>query len=240
MNIYNETMSLIDLIFPKFCLNCHLPGSYICQRCQKYLFPTKHNQCFFCKKPSLYGLTHQSCLKRFNIDGVSSLFYYNNFLKKIIKNTKYRLATEVWKELTSVIKPEIIGDLNFYKKLPGKVFFQPIPLSKNKLRDRGFNQAFLIAKFFRKFFGYPIADFLIRVKDKKPQAELKTKKERYNNLQGAFKINPDPSCHPELISGSRIILVDDVITSGSTVREAAKILKKSGAGKIYVLTLAKG
>lgn len=237
MNIYNETMFLVDLLLPKFCLNCRLPGSYICHNCQKYLSPAKHDRCFFCKKSSLYGLTHQNCLKKFNIDGVGFLFYYNGFLKKIIKNTKYRLATQVWRELTTVINPEIIGGLDFYKRLTGKIFFQPIPLSKNKLRDRGFNQAFLITKFFRRFFKYPIADFLVRVKETKPQAELKTKKDRYNNLRGAFKIKPDQF---KLISGSRVILVDDVITSGSTVREAAKTLRLSGADKIYVLALAKG
>lgn len=231
-------MSIIDLFFPKFCLNCYLPGAYICPRCQKDLKEPRFTSCFFCQKRSLYGLTHQNCLKKLNIDGVGFLFYYNNFLKKIIKNTKYRLATEVLEELTKIIKPETFNHLEFYKKLSSKTYFQPIPLSPKKFRERGFNQALLITKFFQNYFNYSIADFLIRVKETKPQAELKTKRERFNNLKGAFKINPN--CQQDLILKSRIILIDDVITTGSTVKEAAKTLKKAGADKVYVLALAKG
>jgi len=139
--------------------------------------------------------------------------------------------------MTAIISPKDLEGLAFYKKLSTKTFFQPIPLSEKKLRERGFNQAFLITKFFRRFFKFPIADFLIRVKETKPQAELKTKKDRYNNLKKAFKIKKE---HLETVSGVRVILVDDVITSGSTVREAAKTLKKAGASKVYVFALARG
>ena len=233
-------MSLVDLLFPKFCLNCSLPGAYLCPRCQNELRYFNRDRCFVCQKASLYGLTHPSCLKKFNIDEVCFLFYYNTLLKKIIKNIKYRLATEIWKEITKIIKPVAIERLAFYKKLSGKVYFQPIPLSLKKIRSRGFNQALLVTKFFKNFLNLPITDFLIRIKDTKAQAELKTKKERYNNLRGAFKMNPAQRGHPELVSGSRIILVDDVVTTGSTVKEAAKVLKKAGAEKVYVLALAKG
>jgi ComF family protein len=148
------------------------------------------------------------------------------------------LAKEIWKEFALLIKPVVIEKLAYYSNLSGKLFLQPIPLSKKRLRDRGFNQAFFLCKYFQKFLTLPISDFIIRVKDTKSQAELKNKRERYNNLRGAFKINDHG--HPELILGSRIVLVDDVITSGSTVKEAAKILKKFGAIKIYILALAKG
>lgn len=169
--------------------------------------------------------------------GVTAIFYYNNLLKKVIKNIKYRLVTEAWKDLTRTIEPEAVRQIGFYKRISKDFFLQPVPLSKRKIRERGFNQAFLITKFFQAFLDFPISDFLVRVKETLPQAELKTKKERYNNLRGVFKIKPDS--HPA-VAGSRIILVDDVITTGSTVREAAKVLKKSGASKIYVLALAKG
>lgn len=231
-------MSFVDLIFPKFCLNCHFPGAYICLKCQKYLWHPKYSRCFFCHKASLFGLTHQGCLKKFNIDSVNFIYYYNNVLKKIIKATKYRLATQVWKEFTHIINPDLFSGLAFYKKLSGKIYFQPIPLSAKKLKERGFNQALLVTRFFQKFFKFPIADFLVRTKETKSQAELKTRKERYNNLRGAFKINL--FSHSEFIKESRIILIDDVITTGSTVKEAAKVLKKAGAKKVYVLALAKG
>ncbi len=237
MNIYNGIMSFVDLFFPKFCLGCGLLGTYICPHCQKDLRYYEKSLCFYCKRASLYGLTHPNCLKKFNIDGVSSIFYYDNVLKKIIKNVKYRLATEVGREFLKTIKPETIRELSFYKRLSGRVYFQPVPLSAKKIRERGFNQALFLVKFFQRFIKFPVADFLIRVKETKPQAEIKNKKDRYQNLRGAFKVDPE---NHSALAGSKIILVDDVITSGSTIREAAKVLKKSGAGKVYVLTLARG
>ena len=230
-------MAFIDLIFPRFCLGCGLPGTYCCPRCQTKLVPVKRTQCFYCKKDSLYGLTHPLCLKKLNIDGVDSFFFYNDFLKKIIKNLKYRLATDIGKEFFQIIKPEIINKLSFYKKLSPPLYFQPIPLSQKKLRERGFNQAFLLTKFLQKFLDIPIVDLLVKAKETKNQAELKSKKDRYNNLRGAFEINQKDQI---MIRKSRIILVDDVITTGSTIREAAKILKKYLPLKVYALTLARG
>jgi len=237
VNIYNETMFFTDLLFPKHCLGCSILGAYICPKCQRQLHYLDRNTCFYCKKASLYSLTHPICLKNFNITGLTAIFSYNNLLKKIIKNIKYRLVTEAWKDLTRIIEPEAVRQIGFYKRISKDFFLQPIPLSKRKIRERGFNQAFLITRFFQAFLDFPISDFLIRVKETLPQAELKTKKDRYNNLRGAFKINP---VNKSKVIGSKIILVDDVVTTGSTVREAAKVLKKAGAAKVYVLALAKG
>lgn len=238
MNAYNRFMSLIDLFYPKFCLNCSFPGAYICPRCQKYLIMPKRPQCYVCKKNSLNSLTHQLCLRKLDIDGVCYLFYYNGLLKKIIKNFKYRLATKVGYELFNVIKPNVINRLSFYKDLNGNVVLQPIPLSKDKFNERGFNQALLIAKFMNRYLNLTIADFLTRVKETKPQANMKTKLDRFRNLKGAFGIKPGTDTRQ--IKKLRIILIDDVITTGSTVKEAAKVLKKNGALKVYVLALAGG
>lgn len=230
-------MSFADLLFPKFCFNCHLPGTYLCPRCQKDLNYVNSSYCFYCKKDSLYNLTHPSCLKKFNIEGVSFIFYYNSLLKRLIKNIKYRLASDIWQELSKGIYPETTKRLAFYNKLTGKVYLQPVPLSIEKLRSRGFNQAFLITSFFQKIINFPIADFLIRIKNTNPQADLKSRKERYQNLRGAFRIRK--TSFKEIV-GAKIILIDDVVTTGTTVKEAAKALKKAGAEKIYVLALAKG
>ncbi len=236
MNTYNGIMVLIDLLFPKFCLGCRLPGTYLCPHCQKNLRQLKQGRCFYCQRDSLYGLTHPLCLKKFNVDGVTSLYSYNGFLKKIIKNFKYRLATKIAQDLFRAITPEAIDRLSFYKKLSPPIYFQPIPLSRKKFRERGFNQAFILTKFFMTYLNLPIADFLLRVKDTDPQSVQKNKRDRSINLRNAFVINQKTNFG--LINNARIILVDDVITSGSTIREAAKVLRKAGALKIYALSLA--
>lgn len=232
-------MFLIDLLFPKFCLGCGYAGVYICKSCQNKLKPIEIDVCLSCKKPSLYGLTHQNCIKKYNVDGFLSLYYYNPILKNIIKNIKYRLATEVWQEFYKIIEPHTISKLDFYKKMSRDLIIQPIPLSKTKYNERGFNQAFLISKFFQEFLHFKIVNLLVRKKESSSQAQTKNKMARYLNIKGSFVINPNGK---DVINptSTNIVLIDDVVTSGSTVKEASMILKKAGAKKIYVLALAKG
>ncbi|VVA43286.1 Phosphoribosyltransferase [Candidatus Roizmanbacteria bacterium] len=225
-------MFLIDLLFPKFCLGCGYIGIYLCQSCQDKLKPIALDTCLYCKKPSLFGLTHPNCTKKLDVDGVLVIYHYNPILKRIIKNIKYRLAVQVWQEFYKIIEPQAVTKLGFYKRLSTDFVIQPIPLSKNKYNERGFNQAKFISVYFQKYLHFLIVDLLIRKKETTSQAQLKNKKTRYLNTRGVFTSLRCP--YPN------VILVDDVVTSGSTVREAAKTLKRAGAKKVYVLALAKG
>lgn len=231
-------MFLKDILFPKFCFGCGLPGMYICKNCEGSFEYIKTQRCFYCKKPSIYNLTHQNCLKKFNIDQVGSVFYYNDFLKKIIKNIKYRYVKEAFDELIKVIDPNKILFLELYKNISEEILIQPIPLHENKLKKRGFNQSYLIALYLQKFLNFPIVDFLERKKETKNQAEIKSRKERFLNVKGAFQIKK--GIDKKILKNKRIILVDDVITTGYTLLEASKTLKKYGVFKIYVFTLAQG
>ena len=231
-------MFLIDLFFPKFCLGCGYIGVYVCSSCLKKLEPIKQDICFYCKKPSLFGLTHPNCSKTHNIDGLLTIYHYNPLLKKIIKNIKYRLATQVWQEFYKIVKPQVIAKLGFYKKFSQDFVIQPIPLSKIKYNERGFNQASFISIFFQKFLHYPIVNLLIRKKETLVQARIKNKRGRYLNVRGAFVIKPNS--RGLIYQTPNIIVIDDVVTSGSTVKEAAQVLKKAGVKSIYVLALAKG
>ena len=228
-------MFLKDFLFPKFCLGCGFLGAYICLNCQKKLSYIKKNLCLYCGKASLYGLTHPGCKRDFGIDGFLSIFYYNNLLKKIIKSIKYRLAVEVWRELCLVIETDKLEKISLYKKNISKKFFlQPIPLYPGRLATRGFNQAKIISQFFNQFLQFPISEYPLRKKDTFSQAQLKTNKDRYKNVQGAFEISSQD------ISDKNFILIDDVVTTGSTLKEAARTLKRSGAGRVFAITLAKG
>lgn len=228
-------MFLTDLLFPKFCLGCSYIGVYLCLSCQNKLKPIEQDVCLYCKKSSFFGLTHPSCQKKLNVDGLLTLYYYSPILKKIIKNIKYRLAVQVWQEFYRIIKPEVIEKLGLYKKLSSDFIIQPIPLTTNKYNERGFNQAKIISMFFQKFINYPIVDLLARKKETPPQAQLESLKKRYQNVRGVFQV-----IDKKYLNNKRVILVDDVVTTGSTVKEAARVLKEAGAKKVYVLALAKG
>jgi len=230
-------MFLADFLFPRFCLGCGRVGNYICLNCQQKLIYCQTDSCFYCQRPSRFGLTHPICQRYHGVDGFVSIFRYNNFLKKIIKSFKYRKAVLVWKELSLTIKPEKLSKLIFYKKLNhGKKFFlQPMPLHFKKLRTRGFNQAKVISEFFQGFLRLPIANDLVRIKETKPQAQIDQLKKRQMNVKGAFRIPTG-----KLVKNNNYIIIDDLLTSGKTSAEAARALKKEGANKVFILTLAKG
>ena len=227
-------MFLKDFLFPKICVGCSYLGTYICLKCQKKLKYLEKESCFYCQKPSPYGLIHFSCQKKYSPDGIMSIFYYNHILKKIIKAAKYKFATEVLKELFQVIDPQKIKKLSFFADFK-KAALQPVPLHVSKERQRGFNQAKLITSFFQRFLLFPQVDYLKRKKETKPQAEIKDAKKRYLNIRDAFSVNPKIKVEKDKV----IIVVDDIITTGLTVFEAVKTLKKAGFEKVFVLTLAK-
>jgi ComF family protein len=228
-------MSVVDLLFPKFCLGCGWIGGYICPRCYKKLAPVTKDICFYCQRPSRCGLTHPGCTGPNRIDGAISIFWYNSILKRIIKSIKYRLAVDVWREFCVSLAPDTLEKIAYYKSLCCRSFLQPIPLHPSRLRERGFNQAEKIARFLGTFFNLPQGDFLKRIKRTFPQAEIDFSRKRILNMRGAFGIK-----NRNMVKGKNIILVDDVLTTGATVKEAVRILKKYGALKIYVFTLAKG
>ncbi len=227
-------MSIIDFLFPKFCLGCGCPGTYICTDCRKRIIPFEKSRCLYCNKSSYIGLTHPSCCKRLNIDGITIIFQYNPFMRKVVKSIKYRLAREVFRELTININPSHLESLLKMKRVYGKALIQPIPLEKSRFLKRGFNQSVLIARFFSRILGLKVADYLKRSAPSDPQAELKSRSRRYGNIRGVFTLRPDSS-----LDNKTFVLVDDVVTTGATVREAARVLKKNGAKRVYVLSLCR-
>lgn len=110
----------------------------------------------------------------------------------------------------------------------------PIPLHKDKLRERGFDQSYLIARYMAGRLKLPFWDaLLMRIKATESQAKKK-KNERLENVRGAFSLT-----RPEEARGKDILLIDDVFTTGATANEAAKVFKRAGAGRVHVFTLAR-
>lgn len=110
----------------------------------------------------------------------------------------------------------------------------PVPLHPKRLRWRGFNQSILLAREVSRAYSVPMDPFsLRRVRETPPQTEL-NEEERRRNVRGAFALAPGRS-----IERRNVLLVDDVYTSGATVNECVRTLRKSGARKVFVLTLAR-
>jgi predicted amidophosphoribosyltransferase len=110
----------------------------------------------------------------------------------------------------------------------------PVPLHPRRERERGFNQAKILAEIVAHHFNLTLIEALKRIKNTKPQAKIKDIEKRMQNIFNCFAIKS-----PEAIQGKNIILIDDVFTSGATINEAVKVLKQNGAKKVIALVLAK-
>lgn len=225
---------LKDIFFPKICLGCGALGTYLCFNCRGKLVLYKNKNCFLCKKPSYKGITHYFCLKKLPINGLFSVFLYTPFFKKIVKNIKYRLVKEIFDDLFKSYYPFLINDLGFYKNLFKNSEIQPIPLSKKRYNFRGFNQAQIFANFLSKIFNLPVVDYLEKKKETPFLSQIKKIKKRFFIIKGAFKVKNSMG-----LNNKKIVLVDDILTTGSTVKEASCVLKRLGVQKIYVFTLAR-
>lgn len=212
---------LLDILFPIECLGCHQPGFLLCEKCFRTL--------------EFKGSEKYSGLVLPALDKIFIAGDYDQILlARLIKKFKYDFLSELGAILSrwliffwsgqSALFP--IGTLE-------QVLVVPIPLSKKRARWRGFNQAEILARPFCDAFGYSLGLNLKRLNHAKPQAEL-SGKERLTNIRGAFDwTGPN-------LAGQIVILIDDVITTGATLSEAAHVLRRAGAGRIYGLVLAKG
>lgn len=228
--LYNN--SVWEFIYPKTCLVCGFIGTYLCPSCSNKLIYLDIPICIYCRKPSILGLTHPQCQVKYGVDGVLSIFHYNPPLKKIIKSIKYRLVKESLHEVLFSIHPNAMMPFHQLVKIYPSSVFNAVPLHPLRYKQRGFNQAEEISQFFSQFFTLPQAQSLVRSLHTSPQAQLKQKSERVSNVKGAFQ------CNDALLK--TYILIDDVITSGSTVKEAAQVLKQQGVKKVFAFSLAHG
>ena len=226
-------MRILDLVFPKICLGCGKEGRYICGTCLAKV-PRAKLVCPYCEKASIDGMTHAKCKRVYGLDGLVSVWSYDGVVRKAILALKYKYATEIANELSSWLANELAKKKEVF---PKNSILAPIPLFWYKGNFRGFNQSEIIGKeVARKFDWKFIPDILVRKKSGTPQAMLKGDA-RYQNIRGAFALNPDYLSNHLVPSAP--VLFDDVFTTGSTLKEAASVLKRKGAKSVWGLTIAR-
>jgi len=208
----------------------------LCPRCFVYLSFDAKSLCLACNNPTFNNLTHPRCKRKYTIDGCFSAPAYNKPMQKLIFNFKYKpYLTDLKTVLADLFYESIIQNEQFIKLIAnGKWLIVPIPLSKAKLRKRGYNQAEILGKELSKKLNIPVQNLLERTRETKTQVGL-TNLQRKLNVRNAFEIIN----HKSSIINQNILLVDDVATTGSTLLEAAKVLKRAGAQKVFGLTLAR-
>ena len=151
-------------------------------------------------------------------------------LRRVVQKFKYGRRVSLGKPLGRLLAE---GCKGFLESCSADIIV-PVPLHPKRLRWRGFNQSVLLARQLSRTYHIPLDPFVIyRSKETPPQTQL-TEAERRKNVRGVFALNPQKA-----IDGKRVLLVDDVYTSGATVNECSGCLKRGGAKEVYVLTLAR-
>ncbi len=209
----------LEIIFPQFCFNCGIEGNYLCEDCKSLLEITGFHQ-------------------NYSTQNLKDLYFTIGYQNPLIKNLIQRFKYEPFvKELAKPLSSLIIDHFQLIDNKPDftNFFLVPVPLEKKKLKWRGFNQAEEIAKELAEFLKIPlISNCLIKIKETSPQIEL-TDEARKENVKGAFLVK-----NKNQISGKKILLVDDVYTTGSTMEECARVLKESGVKEVVGIVIARG
>lgn len=206
---------ILNLIYPKKCFSCGKSKVYFCNFCLKNL-----------KEPPYFYLNG---LDNLIIGGSTK----NQALFKAIKFLKYYGVKEISPDLGWLLSQRIKEKIPDYRF---NTILVPIPLFFKRERPRGFNQAELLARVVSENLNVPLRNNLLeRTKDTSPQAKTKSRRERFDNIKNSFKAIPSQD-----LENSRVILVDDIMTTGATLSEAARILKKAGAKIVIGLVVAKG
>ena len=227
IGMFGFRKAFLDFLFYETCFSCGKSGATVCKRCLNSLEPARL-KCLKCGQHNPYGLYCAGCSSESRPNQVLAIYRYNNLAKDLIHIFKYEdgqlLASIFGDKLSFAIKKYRLNDF----------VLVPIPLSKKRLRYRGYNQSFLLVNEISRHEGVPFADIMERRQSVLSQVQTGSRGERRQNVKGIFSIKKD------IDLPRKIILVDDVITTGATVEEAAKVLKRAGVGDVRVLSLAIG
>jgi ComF family protein len=238
MNFFRRAL---DLLLPASCSYCRNPvaGSGIprfCSQCWSELAPVPGPVCPSCGRPfgSPESLSHspehecQACRTRPpHFDQALAAGLFEGPLREAIHVYKYRPVRALGKPLAAWMAQQVRMTVRLDLAMP-------VPLHKKRLRHRGFNQALVLAHGISERFSVPLLfDNLTRLRSTRPQVEL-SGQERTENVKGAFGL-----VRPAEVREKRILMIDDVFTTGATMNECAKVLKDAGAASVTVLTLAR-
>ncbi len=234
-------LKLLHMVFPTTCASCREglwedPVPFFCRKCWGMIQPIPGPICPRCGRPFsssialLHSPNHQcgGCRRRPSaLTQIWSLFPYQTPVKEAITMFKYRSKISLANPLARLM-------IDALPTMPAFDGIMAVPLHPDRLRAREYNQSLLLADRISRHLGLPLfMSCLLRVKPTTPQTLLSRKK-RLRNLRGAFSVTK-----PARIKGKRILLVDDVFTTGTTLHECAKTLRRAGSGEVYGLTLAR-
>ena len=219
--------AVLDLVFPLNCTVCHRDGRLLCQGCESALPRLEKPYCAICATPGTPALCESCATAPPAIDGTRVPFTLDGAIRDMVYGLKYRNLRAAAEDLGRLLAAHLESN-----PVPADVMM-PVPLHKRRERERGYNQSELLARALGKGTAVPVETrALVRTRNTPPQVAIGSQEERRRNVEGAFECTAT-------VAGSMIVLIDDVVTTGSTLFACAAALKAAGASSVWGLALAR-
>ena len=227
---------ILNLIFPPNCLVCRRlrnPQEILCPSCRDKILLNHPPFCRKCSRFAESGLCSVCRDRTPEFDFAWSACIYDDFLKTLLLQFKYHHKT-VCRHVFARLMIRFIED----HRLDIRQFdsLVPVPLFASRWRQRGYNQSLLLAQAIGRAYHIPVDKNILRRARPTPSQTRLSSKDRWTNVSGAFRIKPN--FEAQSLKNKKILVIDDLLTTGATASEAARTLKSSGAKLVGVLTLA--
>lgn len=240
MKIFSKLAGIIlNLFFPPRCEFCSViinwihPHKYqLCEDCLAKISFVGLEACDYCGK-QLKNIGYAKC------EQCTGSAYYSKILSAceyagLLRDKLLEFKFRGHRQLCTILALFIIEKLKMTNHRQFDIILS-VPIHSSKLKERGYNQSELLANEVAKFLSIPIStQNLIKKKPTESQSKL-DKKDRWINVKDAFQVMDE-----EKINGKKVLLIDDIITTGATANECSKVLRQAGASRIYVATVATG
>lgn len=213
------------LVFPHICGVCgKLSREWLCPRCNK-LLKMKREDKIISKDNDIEGILEDKCF-----DELIYIFRYEDIIRKMIIEYKFNNSSYLYKTFVNFL----LKNEKIFEKIESYDTIIAVPISRKRIKQRGYNQSLLISKEINKKTGiFLTIDCLYKYRDIKEQSKL-NKEQREYNIKNAYKLK-----NSQIINNKKILLIDDVYTTGSTVNECSFVLMQGKPKNIGVLVLAK-
>ncbi len=220
VNIFEAVISIVS---PFNCMGCGIEGKYICDRCVAFAYTAVPSRCYRCRTATLNFKTCPSCRSSSSLRRVYVPTALSGTAKQLIHAFKFERVQSV----APIIAAQMLKSL----EPEDEYLVVPIPTATSHVRQRGYDHSLLLARKIAKDLNYQHVPAVLKLNQLRQVGS--GRQERTNQLKNGFGV-----LKPRIIKNRRILLVDDVITTGATLEEVARILKNSGAKSIDALVFA--
>lgn len=235
MNMLFKLKQIVDIFFSQGCIICgRASSSAICTECNNKVKYITHPLCTRCGKPfkTGRGVSHlcHNCIKGKNkFVKLRAVFEYNGAIVNLIQRFKFGDRVN----LADFFAKELVKLYHIHFSTEGIDFLIPVPLSTKRLKHRSYNQSQLLVRLISKNLLLPFySDVLVKVRETPPQSRLKAE-QRYDNVKQAYRVVDNST-----LRHKKVLLIDDVITTGATVNACTKALLRAGVKSVYVMAVS--